>query len=62
MVVTKRGPEGTGVVVEVGIENMRVPTDGRRHHQDDGTTLSATCAELTDAKDTAAGLNPENVL
>ena len=42
MIVTRGGPEGTRVVVGAGTENMRVPVDGRRHHQDEGTTLSVT--------------------
>lgn len=42
MIVTKGGTEDIGVVVEAGIENMTVPEDVRRHHQDEGTRPSVT--------------------
>ena len=56
----KEGPEDTGVVVEASIENMREPADVLRHHQDEETVLNVTRVGPTDAKGTAAGLDPEN--
>lgn len=56
----KEGPEDIGVVVEASIENMRELADVLRHHQDEETVLSVTRIGSTDAKGTAAGLDPEN--
>jgi len=58
--VTQGDPEDLGVVVEAGIGNTREPADVRRHHRDEETTLSVTRAELINAKNTTAGLDPEN--